>query len=193
MEDVATAAQLLRTGRKHLGWSTTEVAKRVVAYSKSFGDPISLTQQAVSKFENERAKSVPRWMRLFRHLLIMSDLRNDAGVPINDEWKRDIDEAISFLASPSDAAVTKSQTTQQVMLPVTLPDETALAQMFEGLLDTIDELRPLKDLPRAELARELAQQLPSGLSALQGPLTTLRKAVEVRPRVLASDLRGLRQ
>ena len=81
----------------------------------------------------------------------------------------------------------------QVMLPVVLPSENALAEMFEGLLLVIDELRPVRERQLDEIARELAQLLPSGLSALQGPLTTLRKAVEVRPRVLASDPRGPQQ
>ncbi len=54
---------------------------------------------------------------------------------------------------------------QHVLMPVVLPSETALAQMFEGLLETVDRNAPLD-----ELARELAQLLPIGLSRMRGRL-----------------------
>lgn len=69
---------------------------------------------------------------------------------------------------------------QIIMMPVTLPSEPALEQMFEAFLEIAGD-----GLSRAELARELAQQLPIGLSALQAPLVTQRAAT-VRPRVLAT-------
>ena len=74
---------------------------------------------------------------------------------------------------------------QFVTMPVAWPSEAALAQMFEAFLEIAGD-----DLSRAELANELAQQLPIGLSALQGPLMTQRNAVSVRPRALATDERG---
>lgn len=52
-----------------------------------------------------------------------------------------------------------------VMLPVALPSTNALTRMFEGLFEVVDW-----SAPRASLARELAELLPSGLSALKGPL-----------------------
>jgi len=58
----------------------------------------------------------------------------------------------------------------QVMLPVVLPSENALADMFEGLLLVIDELQPVRERQLDEIARELAQLLPTGLSQLQGRL-----------------------
>lgn len=61
----------------------------------------------------------------------------------------------------------------QVMLPVVLPSENALAEMFAGLLLVIDELQPVRERQLDELARELAQLLPTGLSQLQGRLFEL--------------------
>jgi hypothetical protein len=55
-----------------------------------------------------------------------------------------------------------------IMMGVVLPPERALAQMFEGLLRAIDLTVPVD-----ELARELAELLPTGLSQLQGPLHTI--------------------
>ena len=57
---------------------------------------------------------------------------------------------------------------QQVMLPVTFPTENALADMFEGLLLAIDRTQSVD-----EVARELAQLLPIGLSRMQGPLVEI--------------------
>lgn len=74
---------------------------------------------------------------------------------------------------------------QFVMMPVAWPSEPALEQMFEAFLEIAGD-----DLSRAELARELAQQLPIGLSALQGPLVTRRTVATTRPRALATDDRG---
>ncbi|MBI0475392.1 XRE family transcriptional regulator [Sphingomonas sp. MA1305] len=51
---------------------------------------------------------------------------------------------------------------QFVMLPVALPPVEALAAMFEGLLATADQHGPA-----ADLALQLAQRLPIGLSQLQ--------------------------
>lgn len=52
-----------------------------------------------------------------------------------------------------------------ISMPVAIPSENVLARMFEGLLETIDLAAP-KD----EVARTLAQRLPTGLSRLRGLL-----------------------
>ncbi len=62
---------------------------------------------------------------------------------------------------------------QQVMMPVSLPSENALADMFEGLLLTIHEFQPILGWKMDELGRELAQLLPTGLSQLQERLIEL--------------------
>lgn len=51
---------------------------------------------------------------------------------------------------------------QLVTMQVALPNEAALARMYEGLLRTMDLSRPVD-----ELARTLARLLPTGLSQLQ--------------------------
>lgn len=53
---------------------------------------------------------------------------------------------------------------QHVMMPVALPNEDALAAMFEGLLAIVPE-----GSTRAEVARILARRLPIGFAAI-GPL-----------------------
>ena len=63
-----------------------------------------------------------------------------------------------------------------VTMQVALPSEPALTRMFEGLLDLVD-----CSAPKAELARELAQLLPTGLSQLKD----LRPSLPIVP---ASDL-----
>lgn len=55
-----------------------------------------------------------------------------------------------------------------VMIPVTMPNENALAEMFAGMLLAIDRSQSLD-----EVARELAQLLPTGLLTLQGRLIEL--------------------
>jgi len=55
-------AQWLREMRGRLGWSTTETADKARAKAREYGDSIKLSQQLVSKFENGRIKSVPRWL-----------------------------------------------------------------------------------------------------------------------------------
>jgi transcriptional regulator with XRE-family HTH domain len=75
-------------------------------------------------------------------------------------------------------------TSQFLMMPVAIPSENALARMFEGLLELVDQFAP-KD----ELARELAQLLPTGLSQLQGRLTETaiaRRSAAAEPPVPAT-------
>jgi transcriptional regulator with XRE-family HTH domain len=55
---------------------------------------------------------------------------------------------------------------QHVMMPVALPSENALADMFEGLLLAIG----VQTKTEAEAARELAQLLPTAMSQLRAPL-----------------------
>ncbi len=83
---------------------------------------------------------------------------------------------------------------QYVMMPIAWPSEPALEQMFAGFLEIAGYLEHAEGRPSpAELARELAQQLPIGLSALQAPLVTRRNAPAVRPRELATDDHGPRR
>lgn len=70
-----------------------------------------------------------------------------------------------------------------IMMPVALPSENALARMFEGLLEVAD-----RSAPTAELARELAQLLPSGLLQLRGRLTELAPMVPPRRAEVAEAL-----
>jgi transcriptional regulator with XRE-family HTH domain len=70
-----------------------------------------------------------------------------------------------------------SPASSQIMLPVTLPSEKALADMFEGLLLAIDRTQPVD-----EFARELAQLLPTGLAQLQGRLLELPRPPRKRAK-----------
>ena len=54
-----------------------------------------------------------------------------------------------------------------VMLPVALPAGPALAAMFEGLLLSLGDWQKMTE---AEVGRELATLLPTGLGVLRGPL-----------------------
>jgi transcriptional regulator with XRE-family HTH domain len=78
---------------------------------------------------------------------------------------------------------------QFVSLPVALPSEAALADMFESLLVLVPE-----GATRAESARILAQRLPSGFAAIgpvvfdQGTVPSI-EGVAV-PRSSATDRRG---
>ena len=69
-------------------------------------------------------------------------------------------------AAPEAHAITsRIPPLQQIMMPVMLPSEAAMSEMFEALLLSIGEGHP-----RAEIARQLAQLLPVGLATLQGRL-----------------------
>jgi len=69
MDKVAETAAWLRAERARLDWSTSELARRIQELSALMGDPLSITQQTISYFENGRTKSVPRWMRYVRILV----------------------------------------------------------------------------------------------------------------------------
>lgn len=72
---------------------------------------------------------------------------------------------------------------QHVLLPVALPSEDALAQMFEGLLEVVDRSAPVD-----ECARELAQLLPTALSQLRGRLTEAVTLASARPKEASEAL-----
>lgn len=74
----------LRDIRRQLGWSAADVAKRAVEAASAQGDPLSLTQQAVSNFENGGTKSVPRWLRFVKEAAERVDevTMLGGGVPI---------------------------------------------------------------------------------------------------------------
>jgi hypothetical protein len=101
------------------------------------GFPISLTQQAVSAFENGRLKTVPGWV---------SWVHRAAGDTVTQ--------------TASDAA-------QIIPMSVMLPSEAALARMFEGLLRPLDRTAPVDELARILAQRlpnglaRLASVLPS--------------------------------
>jgi transcriptional regulator with XRE-family HTH domain len=71
------AAQWLRSERELVGWSTTELARRARVLAAESGDPIKLTQQSISHFENRRAKSIPRWMRYVRTAIAVEASRRE--------------------------------------------------------------------------------------------------------------------
>lgn len=61
-KDLDYNAAWLREMRQSIGWSTTETANRAREEAREHGDAIKLSQQLVSKFENGRLKSTPRWL-----------------------------------------------------------------------------------------------------------------------------------
>jgi len=70
-------------------------------------------------------------------------------------------------AHEADALAANTTRQAQVMMPVTLPSEEALTQMFLGFLRVVD-----LQSDRGEIARILARRLPSGLGrTLAGRLT----------------------
>lgn len=62
MDDVLTPSQL-KEARSRRGWSAAALARKIVEVAHAAGDELTLTQQAVSKFEAEGLKSRPRWLR----------------------------------------------------------------------------------------------------------------------------------
>lgn len=78
-------AEWVREMRTRLGWSTTTTATRARGKAREFGDAIKLSQQLVSKFENGRLKSVPRWLGYLQ--LAMADEIREKDLPEGRLWK----------------------------------------------------------------------------------------------------------
>ncbi|WP_267348721.1 helix-turn-helix transcriptional regulator [Sphingomonas sp. GM_Shp_2] len=83
---------------------------------------------------------------------------------------RELSTSVEYLLGESNdpsetgTAATSAAAVQQIMMPVTLPGVAALTSMFEGILLASEDMRG------AELARELAERLPSALAvALRSP------------------------
>lgn len=53
----------LKAERQMRGWSAGDLAAKIVEVARASDDPLTLTQQSVSKFETGNLKSVPRWVR----------------------------------------------------------------------------------------------------------------------------------
>jgi transcriptional regulator with XRE-family HTH domain len=123
------------------GMSQAELARRV-----------QLSQPAINGLIRGAARSTPSLHRIARALdTTPAYLAGETDDPAVDA------PALPPLLAPQ---------TYFVTLPVALPSENALTRMFAGLLEVVD-----RSAPKDELARELAQLLPIGLSQLQGRLT----------------------
>jgi len=146
-----TLGSRIEERRKSLGISQAELARRVGVRQSTMNSLIngdSRSSRSIVQIAHE-LQTTPAYLTG-----VTDD--PDAGAP----------------APPS------APTLQHVMLPVALPSENALARMFEGLLELVDQ-----SAPPAELARELAQLLPTGLSQLKGRLIER----EMLPRRLRSE------
>jgi len=154
-----TLGQRIEARAKALGISQSELARRVNVGSTTI---------------NGLVRGDARWTpHLFK---IARALETSAEYLVGET-----EDADANAAAPISAV-------QYVMMPVAWPSEAALEQMFAGFLEIAGYLNDAGERPsQAELARELAQQLPIGLSALQGPLATRRTAPSTRPRELATD------
>ena len=53
----------MKAERERRGWSAATLASAIVDAALEGGEVITLTQQAVSHFENGKTKNVPRWVR----------------------------------------------------------------------------------------------------------------------------------
>lgn len=109
---------------------------------------------------------------------------------------RSLDTTPAYLTGEIDdpdlnAALPASPVHHQVLLPVSLPSENALADMFEGLLMTIHEFQPITGWQLDALGRELAQLLPTGLSQLQGRLFELPRPPRQKPSAAKAKTEAL--
>ena len=118
MSTVEEEGAWLRAQRQRRGWTAADVARVAVEQAAEAGVPISLTQQAVSAFENGRLKTVPMWV----------------------SWVRRAVDDVPAGAAPAAAQV--------IPMSVMLPSEAALARMFEGLLRPLDRTAPVDELAR---------------------------------------------
>lgn len=69
MDLMQRQAEALKAARRRAGLSASQLADEIIALSETCSDPITLTQQAISFFENGKAKSPPRWLRYARTVL----------------------------------------------------------------------------------------------------------------------------
>lgn len=127
---------------------------------------VGISQGAMNNLIAGRSRSSTHLHKIARHL---------ATTPAY--LSGEIDDPNEGAPPPSEPRV------QHIMMPVVLPSENALAAMFEGLLEAVDRSAPVD-----ELARELAQLLPSGLSQVRGRLIEGAATVEQSPREAAEAL-----
>jgi len=105
---------------------------------------LGMSQQAVGKIVNGETKHTARLPKLAR-LLVTSE----------EYLTGETDDPRPAFGPPPPRG-------QFITMRVELPNEAALARMFEGLLRPLDRTMPVD-----ELARTLARRLPIGLSQLQ--------------------------
>jgi hypothetical protein len=80
----------------------------------------------------------------------------------------------------------QAPTMQMVMMPVALPNEAALKQMFAAMLSSaVDETG--RQLEGDALAHDLAMLLPSALGNLRGPLIEMPPALTDTPPAQPGD------
>ncbi|WP_242140845.1 hypothetical protein [Sphingomonas sp. TREG-RG-20F-R18-01] len=70
-------AEDLQARRVRQGWSAHQLARRTMLVAAEMGEEMSLTQQAVSQFENKKLKSVPRWVQFAETALDVVGLSPD--------------------------------------------------------------------------------------------------------------------
>ena len=69
MDGVQAKADWLRDQRERRGWSAAHLASLIREEASRRQDHISLSQQAVSNFENGQTKSLPRWVALAEFII----------------------------------------------------------------------------------------------------------------------------
>jgi transcriptional regulator with XRE-family HTH domain len=134
VDDVTEKAQWLKTTRKERGWSADTLAQAVLTHAAARGVELSVSQQAVSYFENGNVKNIPPWYKWAEAILLD---RQDLPQP-----------------PPAPPPVLT------VNLPIPLGTEEALSRMFEGLLAGLDRDAPRASQARL-LARKLPIALSS--------------------------------
>ncbi len=149
--------QRIEERRKAIGISQAELARRV-----------GIRQSTINSLINGNSRTTRSIVELARHLHTTPDY------------------LMGLAEDPDEGALPPppAPTTQFLMMPVAIPNENALARMFEGLLELVDRAAPVD-----ALARELAQLLPTGLSQMQGRLTETtnpRRSVAAEPPVPAT-------
>lgn len=62
-EDPAEAGRWMRRERLARGWSGADLAGRISGLAKEEGDPTTVSQQVIAKFEKAENKRIPPWVR----------------------------------------------------------------------------------------------------------------------------------